>query len=257
MASAQQKATSAQHNKVAFVTGAASGIALATAEALIKRGYATVLVDRNETAGYAAEARLREYGKCAFVAADVTDEHAVKNAVEFAIKTYDRLDVAFNAAGLDGAHAMTADCTTENWNRVIAVNLTGVWNCLRHQIPQMLKTGGGSIVNCASVAGIVGAPYLPAYVAAKHGVVGLTKASALEYARQGIRINAICPAFIDTPLSRESLTPEHAAALQAELPIGRFAQAEEVASMVQWLLSDDCSFVTGQAIAIDGAWTAR
>jgi NAD(P)-dependent dehydrogenase (short-subunit alcohol dehydrogenase family) len=248
--------TNAQ-KKVAFITGAGSGIGLATAEALIKRGYATVLVDRNETAGRAAEAQLREYGPCAFIGCDVTDENAVKNAVNFAVKTYGRLDAAFNAAGLDGDKCLTADCTTENWNRVIAINLTGVWNCLRLQIPQMLKNGGGSIVNCASVAGIVGAPYLAAYVAAKHGVVGLTKTSALEYARQGIRINAVCPAFIDTPLSRESLTPELAATLKAELPIGRFADASEVASMVQWLLSDDCSFVTGQAIAIDGAWTAR
>jgi NAD(P)-dependent dehydrogenase (short-subunit alcohol dehydrogenase family) len=246
-----------EQGKVAFVTGAGSGIGLATAQALVKRGYATVLVDRNEAAGRAAEASLRKDGACAFVACDVTDEQAVKNAVEFAVGTYGRLDVAFNAAGLDGDKCLTVDCSTDNWNRVIAINLTGVWNCLRYQIPQMLITGGGSIVNCASVAGIVGAPYLSAYVAAKHGVVGLTKASALEYARQGIRINAICPAFIDTPLSRESLTPELAAALQAELPIGRFAEAAEVASMVQWLLSDDCSFVTGQAIAIDGAWTAR
>jgi NAD(P)-dependent dehydrogenase (short-subunit alcohol dehydrogenase family) len=253
----KERMTVKEQGKVAFVTGAGSGIGLATAEALIKRGYSTVLVDRNETAGRAAETGLREYGNCAFVGCDVTDEHAVKNAVDFAVKTYGRLDVAFNAAGLDGEHGTTTDCSTENWNRVISINLTGVWNCLRFQIPQMLKSGGGSIVNCASVAGLVGAPYLPAYVAAKHGVVGLTKASALEYARQGVRINAICPAFIDTPLSRESLTPEHTAALLAELPIGRLAQAEEVASMVQWLLSDDCSFVTGQAVAIDGAWTAR
>ncbi len=244
-------------SKVAFVTGAASGIGLATAEALIKRGFATVLADRNETAGRAIEEKWREFGKCAFVPCDVTDERAVQNAVEFAVTTFGRLDAAFNAAGMDGEKGMTADCSTENWNRVIAVNLTGIWNCLRFQIPHMQKNGGGAIVNCASVAGLVGAPYLPAYVAAKHGVVGLTKAAALEYAREGIRINAICPAFIDTPLSRESLSPEHAAALMAECPIGRFAQAEEVAAMVQWLLSDDCSYVVGQAIAIDGAWTAR
>lgn len=244
-------------NKVAFITGGGSGIGLATAQTLVKRGYATVLVDRNEAAGRAAEDQLREIGKCAFVGCDVTDEKAVMNAVEFTVRTFGRLDAAFNAAGLDGEKAMTADCSTANWNRVISTNLTGVWNCLRYQIPQMLKIGGGAIVNCASVAGLVGAPYLPAYVAAKHGVVGLTKASALDYARQNIRINAICPAFIDTPLSRESLTPEHVEALVKECPVGRLAQAEEVASMVQWLLSDDCSYVTGQAIAIDGAWTAR
>lgn len=251
MASAQQ------HNKVAFVTGAASGIGLATAEALIRRGYATVLVDRNEAAGRAIESRLRELGACTFVGCDVTDERAVKHAVDVAVQTYGRLDAAFNAAGLDGDKCLTADCSTDNWNRVIAINLTGVWNCLRYQIPQMLQSGGGTIVNCASVAGIVGAPHLSAYVAAKHGVVGLTKAAALDYARQNIRINAVCPAFIDTPLSRESLTPELAELLKSECPMGRFAQADEVASMVSWLLSDDCSFVTGQALAVDGAWSTR
>lgn len=247
----------AHSRKVAFITGGASGIGLATAEVLLQDGYAVVLVDRNEAAGRAAETRLRELGKCSFVGCDVTDEGSVRKAVEFTVSTYGRLDAAFNAAGLDGDKVLTADCSTENWNRVIAINLTGVWNCMRHQIPQMLKTGGGSIVNCSSVAGIVGAPYLSAYVASKHGVVGLTKTAALEYSKLGIRVNAVCPAFIDTPLSRESLTPEHAAALLAELPIGRFAQAAEVATAVKFLLGTDSSFVTGQALAIDGAWTTR
>jgi NAD(P)-dependent dehydrogenase (short-subunit alcohol dehydrogenase family) len=248
---------STSFKKVAFITGGGSGIGLATAETLVRRGYAAVLMDRNEAAVQDVSERLREIGECAFIGGDVSDEQAVKSAVDFAVKTFGRLDVAFNGAGIDGEKGLTAECTTENWNRVIAINLTGVWNCLRYEIPRILESGGGAIVNCASVAGLVGAPYLPAYVAAKHGVVGLTKAAALEYARQNVRINAICPAFIDTPLSRESLSEEHAAALRAECPIGRFAQAEEVASMVQWLLSDDCSFVTGQAMAIDGAWTAR
>lgn len=243
--------------KVAFVSGGASGIGLATAEALIKRGYAVVIADRNDNAGREAEAALRKLGQCTFARCDVTDENTVRQAVDTAVKTYGRLDAAFNCAGIDGEYGATADCTTENWNRVIAVNLTGMFNCMRAQIPSMLKSGGGAIVNCSSVAGLVGAPNLPAYIAAKHGIVGLTKAAALEYARQGIRVNAVCPAFIDTPLSRESLTPEHAAALQAEVPIGRFADPSEVASMVLWLLGSDCSFVTGQAIAIDGAWTTR
>ncbi len=246
-----------EQSRVAFVTGASSGIGRATAEVLVRSGYATVLVDRNETAGRAVEAQLLHFGECVFVRCDVTDEHAVHLAVESTVKTYGRLDAAFNAAGIDGEKGSTAECSTENWNKVLAINLTGVWNCLRYQIPQMLKNGGGTIVNCASVAGLVGAPYLPAYVAAKHGVVGLTKAAALEYARQGIRVNAVCPAFIDTPLSRESLTPEHTAALIAECPIGRLAQADEVATTVKWLLTNDSSFVTGQAVAIDGAWTAR
>lgn len=249
--------TDPHSRKVAFITGGASGIGLATAEVLLQDGYAVVLVDRNQTAGRAAEALLRQKGECSFVGCDVTDESSVRKAVDFTVSAYGRLDAAFNAAGLDGDKVLTADCSTENWNRVIAINLTGVWNCMRYQIPQMLKTGGGSIVNCSSVAGIVGAPYLSAYVASKHGVVGLTRTAALEYSKLGIRVNAVCPAFIDTPLSRESLTPEHAAALLAELPIGRFAQAGEVATAVKFLLGNDSSFVTGQALAIDGAWTTR
>jgi NAD(P)-dependent dehydrogenase (short-subunit alcohol dehydrogenase family) len=244
-------------NKVVFISGGASGIGLATAHVLVHEGYAAVLVDRNEKAGREVEAQLNRIGRCRFVAGDVTDEKAVCQAVELAVSTYGRLDAAFNAAGLDGDKGLTADCSTENWNRVLAINLTGVWNCMRFQIPQMLKAGGGSIVNCASVAGLVGAPYLSAYVASKHGVVGLTKAAALEYAKQGVRVNAVCPAFIDTPLSRESLTPEHAEILKNECPIGRFAQAEEVATAVKFLLGNDSSFVTGQSLAIDGAWTTR
>lgn len=249
--------TDPQSKKVAFITGGASGIGLATAEVLLQAGYAAVLVDRNEAAGRTEEARLRQIGDCAFVGCDVTDENSVRKAVDFTVSTYGRLDAAFNAAGLDGDKVLTADCSTENWNRVIAINLTGVWNCMRYQIPQMLKTGGGSIVNCSSVAGIVGAPYLSAYVASKHGVVGLTKTAALEYSKLGIRVNAVCPAFIDTPLSRESLTPELATALMAELPIGRFAQSGEVATAVKFLLGSDSSFITGQALAVDGAWTTR
>ena len=249
--------SASQQNKVAFITGGGSGIGLATAELLVRGGYATVLVDRNEAAGREAESRLSSLGPCAFVGCDVTDEAAVRRAVEFTVSTFGRLDAAFNAAGLDGDKGLTADCSTANWNRVIAINLTGVWNCMRFQIPEMLRNGGGSIVNCASVAGIVGAPYLAAYVASKHGVVGLTRAAALDYGKQGIRVNAVCPAFIDTPLSRESLAPEHAEALKNECPMGRFADASEVATTVRFLLGSDSSFITGQALAVDGAWTTR
>jgi NAD(P)-dependent dehydrogenase (short-subunit alcohol dehydrogenase family) len=139
----------------------------------------------------------------------------------------------------------------------MAVDLTGLFSCMRYEIPQMLKTGGGSIVNCASVAGLVGAPYVSAYVAAKHGVVGLTKAAALEYAAQGLRVNAICPGMIDTPMSRASMTPEITKALLAESAIGRLGQPEEVAAAAVWLCDDAPGFLTGQAIAVDGAWTSR
>ena len=215
-------------------------------------------MDRDEEAGRQVEREFRESGECTFIRCDVTDDRAVRQAVEQAVQTYGRLDAAFNAAGIDGEPGKaTADCSMENWNRVIAIDLTGLWSCMRYQIPQMLKTGGGSIVNCASVAGLVGAPFVPAYVAAKHGVVGLTKAAALEYTRQGIRVNAVCPGMIDTPMSQKGLTPEIAATLLAENPIGRFGQPVEIAAVVVWLCDAGSSYLSGQAIAVDGAWTSR
>ncbi|CAN7598579.1 SDR family oxidoreductase [Phenylobacterium sp. LjRoot219] len=244
--------------KVAFVTGASSGIGRAAAEAFIARGYATALVDRDEAAGLRLEAELRGSGDCIFIPCDVTDDESVRRAVATTVERYGRLDAAFNAAGIDGEHGKaTADGSMENWSRVIAIDLTGVWSCMRYQIPQMLKSGGGSIVNCASVAGLVGAPFFSAYVAAKHGVVGLTKTAALEYARQGIRVNAVCPGMIDTPMSRAGMTPELAEALIAESAIGRLGEPEEVARAVVWLCDEAPGFLTGQAIAVDGAWTAR
>jgi NAD(P)-dependent dehydrogenase (short-subunit alcohol dehydrogenase family) len=249
--------TSVDQRKVALVTGATSGIGRATAEAFVARGYATALVDRDTEGGRAVERQLRKSGECLFIHCDVTDDDAVREAVKRAVGAYGRLDAAFNAAGIDGEAKPTADCSMENWNLVIATDLTGLWSCMRYEIREMLKAGGGSIVNCASVAGLVGAPDLPAYVAAKHGVVGLTKAAALEYARQGIRVNAVCPGLIDTPMSRKGLTPEIAAKLAEESPIGRFGQPVEIAAAVMWLCNEHSGFLTGQAIAVDGAWTAR
>jgi NAD(P)-dependent dehydrogenase (short-subunit alcohol dehydrogenase family) len=246
-----------QQRKVAFVTGASSGIGRATAEAFMARGYATVLVDRDEGAGRQVEKKLRGGGECTFVACDVTNDEGVREAVETTVKLYDRLDAAFNAAGIDGDRATTADCTLDNWSRIIAVDLTGVWLCMRHQIRQMLKQGGGAIVNCASQAGLVGAPYLPAYTAAKHGVVGLTKAAALEYVRQGIRVNAVCPGMIDTPMWRRGITPELSATLLESDPMGRLGTPAEIAAAVVWLCEDSASFVNGHALAVDGGATAR
>jgi NAD(P)-dependent dehydrogenase (short-subunit alcohol dehydrogenase family) len=243
--------------KVALVTGATSGIGLATAEAFLARGYATALVDRDENAGRMVEERLRKLGDCTYIRCDVTDNAAVQNAVKHALGKYGRLDAAFNAAGIDGEVAATADCSIENWNRVIATDLTGVWFCMRHEIPEMLKAGGGCIVNCASTAGIAGAPYVPAYVAAKHGVVGRTRAAALEYARQGIRVNAVCPGIIETPMTRNGLTPEVKSKLLEETPIGRIGTAAEIAAAVIWLCDSTSSYMTGQAVAVDGGWTAR
>ena len=247
-----------EDRKVALVTGASSGIGRATAEAFVARGYATALLDHDADGGRQVQTQLRKSGECLFIQCDVTDDAAVRNAVARAVDAYGRLDAAFNAAGIDGEVGKpTAECSMENWNRVIATDLTGLWSCMRYEIPQMLKAGSGSIVNCASVAGLLGAPTLPAYVAAKHGVVGLTKAAALDYARQGIRVNAVCPGLIDTPLLRNGLTPEYAAKLMEESPIGRFGQPAEIAAAVVWLCDPSCGFLTGQAIAVDGAWTAR
>lgn len=242
--------------KVAFVTGASSGIGRSTAEAFVTAGYATVLVDRAREAGAEAEAQLSRLGECAFVACDVADDAAVRAAVERAVATYGRLDVAFNAAGVSGDFALTADQSTENWNRVLSVDLTGVWHCMRHQIPQMLQGGGGAIVNCASTAGLFGAEHLSAYVAAKHGVVGLTRTAALEYARQGIRVNAVCPGMIETPMTK-AIDPATSEALIADSPMGRFGAPMEIAQAVLWLCSDAASFVTGHAMVVDGAMTAR
>jgi NAD(P)-dependent dehydrogenase (short-subunit alcohol dehydrogenase family) len=242
-----------QPGKVVFVTGAASGIGRAAAEAFVRRGYATALADMNEEAGRVAEAELRPLGECKFLVCDVTDDDTVRTALGEAVQRYGRLDAAFNAAGIDGEHGKpTAECTMENWNRVIAVDLTGTWSCMRHELPEIVRSGGGSIVNCASVAGLRAAPTVPAYTAAKHGVVGLTRVAAREYARQGVRVNAICPGTVDTPMFRHSMSPEVIEHLVSTNPSGRLAEAAEIAEVALWLCEDAPGFLTGQAIAVDG-----
>jgi NAD(P)-dependent dehydrogenase (short-subunit alcohol dehydrogenase family) len=245
--------------KVAFVTGASSGIGRATALLFAARGYAVALADMNEAGGQETEAAIRAAGgDAAFTACNVADDDSVKNAVERAVATFGRIDAAFNAAGIDGENGrLTADCSLENWHRVIAIDLTGVWHCMRHQIPQMLKQGGGAIVNCASTAGLRGAATCGAYSAAKHGVVGLTKAAGLEYAGQGVRINAVCPGMIDTPMTNSEGMRELIQQLVVQTPFGRLGQPEEIGAAVLWLCSDDASFIAGQAIPIDGAITSR
>jgi NAD(P)-dependent dehydrogenase (short-subunit alcohol dehydrogenase family) len=239
--------------KVAFVTGAASGIGRAAAEAFVRRGYATALVDVNEEAGRQVEEELRQLGECTYLRCDVTDDETVGEAVAQAVDNYGRLDAAFNAAGIDGEHGKpTAECTLENWNRVIAVDLTGTWSCMRYELPAIVKSGGGSIVNCASVAGLRAAPTVPAYTAAKHGVVGLTRVAAREYARHGVRVNAICPGTVDTPMFRYSMSPEIIEHLVSTNPTGRLAEASEIAEVALWLCEDAPGFLTGQAIAVDG-----
>lgn len=245
--------------QVAFVTGAASGIGAAAARAFAGAGYAVALVDRNEAAGHEIACALRDDGhECEFLACDVAHEQSVREAVERTIRAYGRLDAAFNAAGIDGEEGrMTADCTLENWDRVIAVDLNGVFYCMRHQIPAMIASGGGAIVNCSSAAGLVGASFYSAYSAAKHGVIGLTKSAALEYAKAGIRVNAVCPGMIDTPMTRQGAREAIFDALVADSPMGRRGQPEEIAATALWLCGAGAGFVTGQAIAVDGAFTSR
>lgn len=248
----------ASPKKVAFVTGAASGIGYATARAFLGAGYATVLCDVNEQAGVQAVDEFQQIGECFFQRCDVTDCASIEAAIQATSERYERLDAVFNAAGIDGeVGRATADCSVENWNRVIATNLTGLWNCMRYQIPLMIESGGGSIVNCSAVAGIVGAPFVPAYVASKHGVTGLTKAAAIEYGTHGIRVNAVCPGVIATPMVREALGDEVVESIVSQTPIPRVGSPSEVASAVLWLCARESAFVTGQAIVIDGGWTAR
>jgi NAD(P)-dependent dehydrogenase (short-subunit alcohol dehydrogenase family) len=195
------------------------------------------------------------------VPADVSREEDVRALVERAVERFGRLDYACNNAGIGGASAPTAGYSLEGWNRVIGVNLTGVWLCMRHEIPAMLASGGGAIVNMASILGHVGFANSPAYVAAKHGVVGLTKSAAIEYATQGVRVNAVCPGFIATPLlekagilDEESPIHAHIVGLHA---VKRLGTVEEVAAAVVWLCSDEASFVTGTSLLVDGGYTAQ
>ena len=242
--------------KVVFVTGAASGIGRAAAEAFARRGYAVVLADMNADVGKEVEADLRSIGECSFVPCDVTDDDSVRDAVAVAVATYGRLDAAFNAAGIDGEHGKrVAEATMENWNRVIAVDLTGTFSCMRYELPEIVKAGGGTIVNCASVAGLRGAPKVSAYTAAKHGVVGLTKAAAREYAAAGVRVNAICPGTVDTPMFRESMGA-YVDQLVAANPSRRLAEASEIAAVAVWLCEDAPGFLTGEAITVDGGASA-
>lgn len=245
--------------KVALVTGGSFGIGKATAVAFAKRGAKVVVADWMEDKENETIKLVKGTGSDGvFFRCDVSSGTEVRNMIEKAIARFGRLDYAFNNAGIEGASANTHECTEENWDKTVGINLKGVWLCMKNEIPYMLKVGKGAIVNCASVAGLIGFPGLPAYVVSKHGIVGLTKTAALEYAKQGIRVNAVCPgvihtAMIDRITGKDKEVEKQYTAME---PIGRMGNPEEVAEAVVWLCSDSASFVTGHALPVDGGWIA-
>ena len=246
--------------KVALVTGGSSGIGRATASAFAGEGANVVVADVLVEGGGETVRMIKEAGgEAIFVKTDVSKATEVEALIKKIVETYGRLDCAINNAGIEGTMAPTADCTEENWDRTININLKGVWLCMKYEIPQMLKQGGGTIVNTASVAGLVGLQGLPAYCASKGGVVQLTRTAALEYARAGIRVNAVCPGVIRTPMVDRLIAaqPEMEEALTAMEPVGRTGKPEEVAEAVVWLCSDAASFVTGHAMVVDGGFVAQ
>lgn len=241
--------------KVALVTGASSGIGRASAQAFAQEGAKVLVADIDDEGGNETVRLIKDAGgEALFVRADVSDGAAVEAMVQQAVKTWGRLDCAHNNAGIAEQRVLTADLTEEVWDRTIDTNLKGVWLCMKHEILQMTEQGGGAIVNTSSVVGLVAVRHQPAYVASKHGIVGLTKAAALEYARMGIRVNAVCPGPILTPALEwyMSESPDVGRHLKRQNPSGRLGTPEEVAQAVVWLCSDKASYMTGHTLATDG-----
>lgn len=248
-------------NKVAIVTGAASGIGLAAAQLFAESGAAVMLADTNGQAVIeAAEVMSSQGHRAVGFACDVSKEDQVAAMVKKTVEAFGRLDFTYNNAGLHVAVVETADASGEDFDLAIAVNLRGVWNCMKHELRQLrAQNEGGAIVNCSSQSGLVGTANLGAYTASKHGVVGLTKSAALEYASRGIRINCVCPGTSDTPMVAKAVAaaPEHMAEIIKEIPMGRLGKAEEIAATVLWLCSPAAGFMVGQAVTPDGGYTIR
>jgi len=246
--------------KVALITGGSSGIGRATALLFGRERAKVAVADYNAEGGERTVKTIQDAGGIAsFHAADVSNPQEVEALIKNVVEKYGRLDYAFNNAGIEGQMASTPECTIENWNRVIAIDLTAVFLCMKYEIAQMLKNGGGAIVNTASVAGLYGLAGAPAYVAAKHGVAGLTKTAALEFAQKGIRVNAVCPGFIRTPMVDRVLDKGDFSEEQifAAEPMHRMGKPEEIAEAVLWLCSDASSFVTGLPMPVDGGYVAQ
>lgn len=245
-------------NKVAIVTGASSGIGEAIAITFGAAGAKVVVSDINEEGGNSVVEKLKSNGgEAIFIKADTSTAEENEKLVAETVKHFGGLDIAVNNAGIGGPAALTGEYPVEAWDKVIAVNLSGVFYGLRYQIPAILANGGGNIINMASVLGQVGTKFSPAYVAAKHGVVGLTKAAAIEYADQKIRINSVGPGYIKTPLLVKHLSEDQMDSLIKQHPIGRLGESQEIAELVLWLASDKASFVTGTYYAADGGLLAQ
>jgi NAD(P)-dependent dehydrogenase (short-subunit alcohol dehydrogenase family) len=249
-------------NKVALVTGAGSGLGLATAKAFAESGASVVLADWNEDEVQSAAAGLAAQGhKTLAVRCDVSDDAQVEAMVKQTVATFGRLDAAYNNAGVQNVLAETADSPREDYDRIMAINLRGVWSSMKFELQQMRAQGSGAIVNCSSLGGLIGGAQRGTYHAAKHGVIGFTKSAALEYATRGIRVNAVCPGMIRTPMFDKMIAEGQGDELQQMLntlvPMKRMGRPEEIADAVLWLCSDAASYVTGQSISVDGGYVMR
>lgn len=244
--------------KIALVTGAGIGIGLACAEAFARAGYMTVLADINEPKEQVAKIVAGGYRAVAY-RIDVADTQAVNEMIAWIVSTYGRLDAVHNNAGIQTPQRPMAEITDDEFERTVAVDLKGVWNCMRYEILQMQKQGYGAIVNTSSAGGVVGFPGQAAYIACKHAILGLTKTAAIDYAAQGIRINAVCPGVIRTPMAEELIrrNPQLEEMFTKEIPAGRLGKSEEIADAVLWLCSPQASYINGHALVVDGGITIK